>query len=110
MSFKCKLHKSNEGFIDETNTWVCWLCYKEPMNELPYFAVGNKFYFKSNSVISRVQGEEFTVTSLEEDAEYITFNLTRDDGSSEVCNMYNSKERYPSREKFMDIWGIDKIV
>jgi len=30
--YKCETHKSNEGFIDEDNKWICWHCvtsYKE---------------------------------------------------------------------------------
>jgi len=27
LDYKCTKHKSNEGFIDNTGKWVCWLCY-----------------------------------------------------------------------------------
>jgi len=27
LNFKCSKHKSNEGFINENNEWICWECY-----------------------------------------------------------------------------------
>jgi len=29
MEYKCNKHKSNEGFIDLSGKWNCWLCYKD---------------------------------------------------------------------------------
>jgi len=29
MKYKCELHKSNEGYIDDNGKWQCWYCHTD---------------------------------------------------------------------------------
>jgi len=39
LDYKCSLHKSNEGFINEAGEWICWFCY----NEEPMDVINNEY-------------------------------------------------------------------
>jgi len=51
--YKCNIHKSNEGFINEEGKWVCWYCY------IPIFdclvVKGSKLWLKLLFTSARVR-------------------------------------------------------
>jgi len=128
MEWKCKKHKSNEGYINEEGIWVCWICDNEPDKKLLKesdaepdiilslpFRLNSIIRFNENCILQSLANNIARVSGMEQYSNIngvdISFELASpiyDDSVSRNISSVRLTFLFPY-EDLLEYWGMEVI-